>query len=134
MARRLIIDTGVLIASERGLAPLAAVVGEDDDAVIAAITVAELGTGVELATDPQRGARADFLARVLQTLPVEIYGQAAAEAHARLLASVYRSGRPRGAHDLIIAATAVATRRTILTTDRSARYEDLPDVDCLLLR
>ncbi len=37
-----------------------------------------------------------------------------------------------GAHDLIIAATAVVTRRTILTTDRGAHYADLPGVDCLI--
>ncbi len=84
MARRLILDTGVLIASERGRAELAAVVDADDDLVIAAVTVAELRTGVELAGDRQRAARADFLARVLETLPVEAYDAVTAEAHGRL--------------------------------------------------
>ncbi len=49
MARRLIVDTGVLIASERGRNSLATIVEPDDDLVIAAITVAELRTGIELA-------------------------------------------------------------------------------------
>lgn len=131
MARRLIVDTGVLIASERGRAALRDVVADDDDLVIAAITVAELRTGIELATPRHRAARAEFLVKVLETLPVEPYDLVAAEAHGRLLAHVHRGGTKRGAHDLVVAATAVATQRTVLTTDRSARFQDLPGVDCL---
>lgn len=133
MARRLIIDTGVLVASERGRTGLMEVVGEDDDLVIAAITVAELRTGIELATERHRAARAEFLVKVLETLPVEPYDLATAEVHGRLLAHVHRSGARRGAHDLMIAATAVATRRIVLTTDRSANFHDLPGVDCIVV-
>ena len=46
---------------------------------------------------------------------------------------MHRSGAERAAHDLIIAAAAVATGRTVLTTDRNARFEDLPGVDCILV-
>ncbi len=35
-------------------------------------------------------------------------------------AEVRRSGRPRGAHDLIVAATARATARTVITADAAA--------------
>jgi tRNA(fMet)-specific endonuclease VapC len=133
MARRLIVDTGVLIDTERGSRNLGDVVSADDDLVIAAVTVAELRTGVELAGVHQKQARTDFLLRVLETLPVEPYDLASAEAHGRLLAHIHRNGTRRGAHDLIIAATAVATRRTILTTDRNARFQDLPGVDCILV-
>lgn len=133
MARRLIIDTRVLIASERTRAGLAAVITEDDDLVIAAITVAELRTGIELATEAHRAARNEFLIKVLETLPVEPYDLATAEEHGRLLAHVHRAGAPRGAHDLIIAATAVATGRTVLTMDRNAHFGDLPGVDCIVV-
>lgn len=133
MARRLIVDTGVLIASERGAKSLDDIVFADDDLVIAAITVAELRTGIELAGDRHRGARAEFLVNVLETLPVEPYDLATAEAHGRLLAHVHRDGVKRGAHDLIIAATAVATKRIIVTTDRNAHFDDLPGVDCLVV-
>lgn len=133
MARRLIIDTGVLIASERGRTGLMDIIAEDDDLVIAAITVAELRTGIELATESHRAARAEFLVKVLETLPVEPYDLATAEAHGRLLAHVHRTGTKRGAHDLMIAATAVATKRTVLTTDRGANFNDLPDVDCIVV-
>jgi tRNA(fMet)-specific endonuclease VapC len=47
--------------------------------------------------------------------------------HATLLAHARRQGRPMGAHDLQIAATARATGRTLVTTEVSA-FEDLPDV------
>ncbi len=63
MARRLIADTGVLVASQRARAELAAVIAEEDDLVVAAITVAELRKGIELATDAHRGARSEFLVR-----------------------------------------------------------------------
>ena len=132
MARRLILDTGVLIASERGRAGPLDVISDDDDLVIASITVAELRTGIELAVAEHRAARAEFLLKVLETLPVEPYDLATAEVHGRLLAHVHRGGRPRGAHDLIIAATAIATKRTVLTTDRNANFHDLPGVDCIV--
>ncbi len=133
MAGRLILDTGVLVASERGRStPIAGVVDDEDDVVIAAVTVAELRTGIELASPRHQAARAEFLVTVLETLPVEIYDVNVAEAHGRLLAHVHRTGAKRGAQDLIIAATAVATRRTVVTTDPSARFQDLPGVDCLV--
>ncbi|UQX10051.1 hypothetical protein [Candidatus Mycobacterium methanotrophicum] len=52
-----------------------------------------------------------------------------AEHHAALLASTARERRRRGPHDLIVAATARVTGRTILTTDRHARFDELPDVN-----
>ena len=70
---------------------------------------------------------------MLETVPVEPYELDTAEAHGRLLAHLHRSGTKRGAHDLIIAATAVATSRTVLTTDRNAHFEELPGVDCIVV-
>lgn len=134
MARRLILDTGVLVASERRkMTALADALHDEDDVAIAAITVAELRTGIELASPRHRAARTEFLVRVLKTLPVERYDVEVAEAHGRLLAHVHRAGAQRGAHDLIIAATAVATSRTVLTTDRSARFAELPGVEATFL-
>ena len=103
----------------------------DDDVAIAALTVAELRTGVELASDNRRAARQIFLDQVLATIPVEQYDVTVAQVHGRLLDAVHRAGTQRGAHDLIIAATASAARRTIVTADRSARFGDLPGVECL---
>ena len=52
----------------------------------------------------------------------------AARAHARLIAHVRRTGQPRGAHDLVIAATAASTARAVATLDARARFADLPGV------
>ncbi|QTX03403.1 PIN domain-containing protein [Agromyces archimandritae] len=131
MARRLIVDTGVLIASERERRAIGSFIEPDDDVAVAAVTVAELHTGVELAAEPRRASRLEFVRAALELLPVEVYDTKVAEAHARLLAHVHRAGRPRGAHDLLIAATAVATDRTVLTTDRAAGFDELPGVTCL---
>jgi predicted nucleic acid-binding protein len=45
-----------------------------------------------------------------------------------LLAHVRKSGTPRGAHDLIIAAHAAETGRTVASRDVKARFNDLPGV------
>ena len=54
------------------------------------------------------------------------------EVHAELLAHVRRSGTPRGAHHLMIAATARASDRTLVTTDGRARFDELPGVQVRL--
>jgi tRNA(fMet)-specific endonuclease VapC len=51
-----------------------------------------------------------------------------AEAHAALLVSVREQGRPRGAHDLIIAATARTFDRTVVSADGRS-FVDLPGVE-----
>ncbi len=132
MARRLIIDTGVLVAAERGLVSLDDVVTDDDDPALAAVTVAELLVGVELADDAHRVARQTFVDDLLAVVPVEDYTMDVARAHARLLADARRTGRTRGAYDLLVAATAIATARVLVTTDASAGLGDLPGVDVVL--
>lgn len=124
---RLILDTTVLIAAERSGRALDRIIADDDDVAIAAITAAELLVGVELADDRHRSTRAAFVRSVLDTVPVEDYDTAVAREHASLLAHVRRSGRPRGAHDLVIAATAVTRDRIVVSNDAAA-YADLPRV------
>lgn len=102
-------------------------VGDEDDVAMASVTVAELLVGVELADRRRRKARAAYVTKILATIPSEDYDSDVARAHARLLAHVRRSGRARGAHDLIIAATALARARTIVTTDAPG-FDDLPGV------
>ena len=126
---RLLLDTSVLLAAERG-APLTAVLPDDADVAVAALTLAELAVGVELASARYRTARAAFVADVRRTLPALPYDDRVADAHAALLAAVRRAGRPRGAHDLIVAATAAAWDRTVVTRDAGA-FTDLPGVTVL---
>lgn len=128
MARRLILDTGVLIAAERGKASVDAAIGDADDVAISAITVAELLVGVELADAARRPDRQAFVDQVLALIPVEEYTTDVARVHARLMAHVRREGKSRGAYDLRIAATAAATARTVITMNASAAFDDLPGV------
>jgi tRNA(fMet)-specific endonuclease VapC len=130
LARRLILDTTVLVTAERGGTRLDDLLEDDDDVAIAAITAAELLVGVELADATRHDAREAFVEDVLGTVPVEEYDLEVARAHARLLAHVRRIGKPRGAHDLIVAATAAATGRTVVSSD-AAGFEHFPDVAVL---
>ncbi len=124
---RLILDTTVLLAAQRGGSPLAALVGDEDDVAVAAVTAAELLVGVELADERHRTTRAAFVEAVLAELRIEPYELATARAHAGMLATARRQGRPRGAHDLIIAATALDTDRAVVTADATG-FDGLPGV------
>lgn len=127
MGRKVILDTNLLIDYERGT--LDRTVIEDDEVSIAAITVAEYRTGIELADTAERAAaRSRALAAIVGTIEVLDYTEATATHHARLIAHARRSGRPRGAHDLIIAAHAAQTERILLSRDAFARFGQLPGV------
>lgn len=102
-------------------------IGDEDDVAIAAITVAELKVGVELAEGSRRRKRENFVEAVLDAVSIELYDVEVAEAHAALLAHSRRSGRPRGPHDLIIAATARARERAVVSGDVGG-FVDLPSV------
>jgi len=116
-----------LVDAERGGDSLKEVIGDDDDVAVAAITVAELRVGVQLAKGRRREKRERFVAAVLDAVSIETYDLDVAEAHAALLAHVRRAGTPRGAHDLIIAATARAQERQVVSSDKGA-FAGLPDV------
>ena len=116
-----------MVDAERGGDALDAAIDDSDDVAVAAITVAELRVGVKMAKGGRRAKRERFVAAVLETVSVEPYDLEVAEAHAVLLAHVRRAGTPRGAHDLIIAATARARGREVVSLDRSG-FAELPAV------
>ena len=129
---RLFLDTTILVSAERSRHRLDAAFDDDDDVAVAAVTVAELLVGVELATVRRREPRGVFVDGVLETLVVEDYTVETARTHASLLAATKREGRPRGAHDLIIAATALASGRILVTSDERG-FADLPGVEVRLI-
>lgn len=94
---------------------------------IAAITVAELRVGVELSEGRNRTRRQAFVDDIVAAVPVLSYDIDVAAAHAGLLVAVRREGVRRGAHDLVVAATAKASNRTVVTADTRA-FRDLPDI------
>jgi tRNA(fMet)-specific endonuclease VapC len=115
------------VAAEWAELDLDGVIGDGDDPAVAAVTIAELGVGVAMSTGRRRAARRALLDDVLASLPVIDDGLAVALAHTGLLVAARRSGRPRGAHDLVIAATALGTGRVVVTADRTG-FTGLPGV------
>lgn len=124
---RLILDTTVLVDAERGGDSLDVAIDDSDDVAVAAVTVAELKVGVQLAKGRRREKRERFVTSVLGAVSVEAYDLDVADAHAGLLAHVRLTGTPRGAHDLIIAATARAQDRQVVSSDQRA-FAELPGV------
>jgi len=116
----LILDTSILIAVQRGALDLGTVLHQrpGTGVAVAAITIGELLFGVERAPTPAIGMRrAAFADWVCDTLPVLPFGIAEARRYAALRAHLVRSGRMIGAHDLEIAATAIARGYGVLTLD-----------------
>jgi tRNA(fMet)-specific endonuclease VapC len=117
-----------LVDAEReGLGALDQLIGDEDDVAIAAVSVAELVVGAELAGEERRKEREAFIAALLEAVSVEGYDVEVARAHGALLAHTRRTGTPRGAHDLIIAATARARNREVVSGDVEG-FADLPEV------
>jgi tRNA(fMet)-specific endonuclease VapC len=120
----------MLIAYERGTIDRSAL--DEDDLAIAPVSVTEYRVGIEMADTVERAAeRARALAITMSAVNVLDYTEAMAAHHGRLLAHVRRSGAARGAHDLIIAAHAAETGRTIVSRDIKARFGELPGVNTL---
>ena len=130
MGRRLILDTNMLIAYERGTIDRLAL--DEDDLAIGSVSVAEYRVGIEMADTAERAAdRARALTAIMSAVNVLDYTEATAAHHGRLLAHARGSGTTRGAHDLIIAAHAAETGRAILSRETKARFGDLPGVNAL---
>jgi tRNA(fMet)-specific endonuclease VapC len=130
MGRRLILDTNMLIAYERGTIDRLSL--DEDDLSIASVSVAEYRVGIEMADTAKRSAEwARALTAITSAVNVLDYTETTAAHHGRLLAHARRLGTPRGAHDLIIAAHAAETGRAVLSRDTKARFGDLPGVSAL---
>ena len=133
MARRVALDTGVLAGIERRVLDRRAILAPSDDVGLPVVVLAEYRVGLELAGPEHRARMEGLLRRLTSTATVIPYDEMIMEEHVRLLAWTHRHGCPRGQHDLIIAATCLATDRVLLTTDRKARFEDLPGLRVRLL-
>jgi len=117
-----LIDSGVFIAAERGQLELAAWLesNPDESFAISAITASELLHGVQRApAGRRREARRAFVKSILDTYPVYPFDALVAEVHAEIWAAMASKGLAIGAHDLLIAATAIAHDLTIATLNRA---------------
>ena len=87
---------------------LAGQLGPDEEVGIAAITASELLHGVHRATPQHRARREAFVEAVIAAFPPLPFELLAARAHARIWAELAAAGQDTGAHDRIVAATAIA--------------------------
>ncbi len=125
----LIVDTNVLIAFERRGEPVDVSAWEPtEDVFVSVITVSELLTGVHRAdTETRRARRSAFVEAIISGITALDFTTEIARIHARLWADLAARGLPIGAHDLIIAATAVAYDLSLLTenSDEFSRIHGL---------
>ena len=125
-----LIDTSVFVAYERGKLDKRALVKRfgDQEVVLSAISASELLHGVHRADSAQRrGRREAFVERILSAVPVLPIDLDVARTHARVWADLRVRGAVIGAHDLLIAATALTHGLTVATRNARefSRVEDL---------
>ncbi len=116
-----ILDSSEIIALERNRGAVESLVTgrEDEPFGISVITVAELLHGVERAdSESRRIRRQAFVEKVIEVIPLFPFDPGAARIYARIWASLVQRGFTVGAHDLIIAATAISLDYTVITSNR----------------
>lgn len=115
----LMLDTNVFIFSERSGTTIDFSQWEEHgDVYISSITVSELLVGVHYAnSDARKARRSAFVESVLGKVPVLGFDTEVARVHAGLFASLIKQGQMIGAHDLIIAATALFHGCAVLTNN-----------------
>jgi predicted nucleic acid-binding protein len=113
----LMVDSNVFIKFERSGAPIDFSAWEDSEAVyISVVTVSELLMGVHRAnTEDRRQRRAAFVEAVISGVAVLDYTVPAARLHATIHFELAKQGQVIGAHDQIIAATALRHGLSLLT-------------------
>lgn len=112
----LIIDTDVFILAERSRAPVnLARYADLGESFISAVTASELLAGVYRAGDPAiRARRTAFVEGLLAALPVLPLDLEAARVHAQMVSQI-PAHETVGAHDALIAATALRHGHAVLT-------------------
>jgi tRNA(fMet)-specific endonuclease VapC len=138
-----VLDTTVFIELERAMRALPAEramkevaqrleaqLGKSEDVGIAAITASELLHGVHRATKEHRGRRETFVESILAAFPVIAFDVLVARVHARLWAGLVSSGGEVGAHDRLVAATALSAGWRIGTAN-IRHFNRIPGLDVI---
>ncbi len=141
-----LLDTTIFIELERALrdlpydsamaevsSRLERQLGPTGDVGIAAITASELLHGVHRATRKHRPRREAFVEAVLAAFPPLVFDLLSARAHARLWAELASAGVDVGAHDRIVAATAIAAGWRIGTVN-VRHFDRIQGVDVVAVK
>ena len=114
----LLIDSSVLIAAERERIHLQTVLSAngDEPVAISVITASEILHGIQRARTVEHVAkRQQFVSFVLELFPIIPIDLEVARHHARIWAALQARGELIGAHDLLIAASALAFGYGVMT-------------------
>jgi tRNA(fMet)-specific endonuclease VapC len=110
----LVLDSGVLIAAERGAKPVSELLARleqvhgETEIVLSSITVIELEHGLHRANTPELAKkRREYLDTVFAAIPVEPFTKEMAQAAAKIDADAKQSGRVIPFPDLLIGVTAL---------------------------
>jgi len=115
-----IFDTSVLIAIERSSLNTDRLIEgrEDEPFGISVITVSELLHGVHRAdSEKRRLKRESYVEKIIENFPIYLFDLSVARIYARVWANLAKKGINIGAHDLIIAATAISLGFSVITSD-----------------
>jgi tRNA(fMet)-specific endonuclease VapC len=126
--RRLLVPNAMYQVSRR----LEAQLGPAEEVGIAAITASELLHGVHRASPEHRARREAFVEGVLAAFPPFPFDLLAARAHARLWAGLASSGTDVGAHDRLVAATAITAGWRVGTAN-IRHFERIPGLDVVAI-
>ncbi|MBN1613225.1 MAG: type II toxin-antitoxin system VapC family toxin [Deltaproteobacteria bacterium] len=116
----LIFDTSEIITLERNRRKIEEIIqGREDESIgISVITVAELLHGVERAnTETRKIKRQAFVEKIIEFFPLHDFDVTTARIYARIWATLAQKNLTVGAHDLIIAATAISLNYTVVTSN-----------------
>lgn len=127
-----LIDSSVLIEAERGELDLAELLDRwgDTELAISSVTASELLHGAHRANKARRAQREAYVERLIEAWPVLPFDLTAARIHARLWADFAGKGLAIGAHDMIIAAIALANGLALVTRDKRS-FPKVPGLEIL---
>lgn len=115
-----IFDSSEIIAIERNREQAETIIAGREDELfgISVVTVAELLHGAERAdTEMRRLKRQAFVEKIIELFPVFPFDTSVARIYARIWASLASKALTVGAHDMIIAATAISHDFTVITSN-----------------
>ena len=123
----LMVDTNVLISFEKSGKPIdLSSVERSEKVYISVVVMSELLMGVHRAnTEERRQRRSSFVEAVISTVGLLDFNASVARVHAQLYAQLATTGKMIGAHDLIIAATALCHDLSLLT-DNVREFSQVP--------
>jgi tRNA(fMet)-specific endonuclease VapC len=129
-----LIDTDLLVDLERGVGGGAVdrLLG-DEEVAISVVTVSELLHGVHRATGARRATRSAFVEHLLAGLQAIPISEPVARVHAEIWAQLTQQGQLIGAHDLWMAATAIAHGFAV-ATGNPTDFERVPGLRVLAPR